>query len=229
MKRLDLQVIGSVKRVVLALTAALIATLSNGLAAPAHAGTFSWSYSGTGTTNNLTDTGSGTLTTGGSASLCASPPMGNCSYNNPPYTTTLGSTITGITGTWNGFTIAGLVTPQSFAFNNNVLYLPPNQVFLDASANGEPGGLAFFVSNYTGNNVTTPTTVIVDLFFSTTSMEYSAVTGNTSGGCCSQQTVGDFTVPVGATPLPAALPLFATGLGGLGLLGWRRKRKARAS
>jgi hypothetical protein len=28
------------------------------------------------------------------------------------------------------------------------------------------------------------------------------------------------------TPVPAALPLFATGLGGLGLLGWRRKRKA---
>ena len=29
-------------------------------------------------------------------------------------------------------------------------------------------------------------------------------------------------------PLPAALPLFATGLGALGLLGWRRKRKAQA-
>jgi hypothetical protein len=29
-----------------------------------------------------------------------------------------------------------------------------------------------------------------------------------------------------ATPLPAALPLFGTGLGVLGLLGWRRKRKA---
>jgi hypothetical protein len=28
-----------------------------------------------------------------------------------------------------------------------------------------------------------------------------------------------------ATPLPGALPLFATGLGTLGLLGWRRKRK----
>jgi hypothetical protein len=28
-----------------------------------------------------------------------------------------------------------------------------------------------------------------------------------------------------STPLPAALPLFATGLGALGLLGWRRKRK----
>jgi hypothetical protein len=37
-------------------------------------------------------------------------------------------------------------------------------------------------------------------------------------------TSSDFT----PTPLPAALPLFATGLGGLGLLGWRRKRKAAA-
>jgi hypothetical protein len=31
------------------------------------------------------------------------------------------------------------------------------------------------------------------------------------------------------TPLPAALPLFATGIGALGLLGWRRKRKAQAN
>lgn len=30
------------------------------------------------------------------------------------------------------------------------------------------------------------------------------------------------------TPLPATLPLFASGLGVLGFLGWRRKRKARA-
>ena len=31
---------------------------------------------------------------------------------------------------------------------------------------------------------------------------------------------------VSEAPLPAALPLFATGLGALGLIGWRRKRKA---
>jgi hypothetical protein len=40
-----------------------------------------------------------------------------------------------------------------------------------------------------------------------------------------------FTLQVGdvvATPLPAALPLFATGLGVMGLLGWRRKRKGAA-
>ena len=40
------------------------------------------------------------------------------------------------------------------------------------------------------------------------------------------------TAPVGSgavTPLPGALPLLATGLGALGLLGWRRKRKAQAT
>jgi hypothetical protein len=36
----------------------------------------------------------------------------------------------------------------------------------------------------------------------------------------------DFLVPTSATPLPAALPLFASGLGGLGFIGWRRKKKA---
>jgi hypothetical protein len=39
-------------------------------------------------------------------------------------------------------------------------------------------------------------------------------------------------IPAGAgdatTPLPGALPLFASGLGGLSLLGWRRKKKAKA-
>ena len=34
---------------------------------------------------------------------------------------------------------------------------------------------------------------------------------------------------VSSVPLPATLPLFATGLAGLGLLGWRRKRKAIAA
>jgi hypothetical protein len=38
----------------------------------------------------------------------------------------------------------------------------------------------------------------------------------------------EVTAPPVVTPLPAAFPLFATGIGGLGLLGWRRKRKARA-
>jgi len=36
----------------------------------------------------------------------------------------------------------------------------------------------------------------------------------------------DVRISAGATPLPATLPLFASGIGGLGLLGWRRKKKA---
>jgi hypothetical protein len=46
---------------------------------------------------------------------------------------------------------------------------------------------------------------------------YTDATGATLG----------FETSTAATPLPAALPLFATGLGGLGLLGWRRKRRTR--
>jgi hypothetical protein len=48
-----------------------------------------------------------------------------------------------------------------------------------------------------------------------------SVGGNFCGSCDSA--TGPLTTT--PTPLPAALPLFATGLGGLGLLGWRRKRK----
>jgi hypothetical protein len=41
--------------------------------------------------------------------------------------------------------------------------------------------------------------------------------------------IGSFLVSeVSAVPLPAAFPLFASGVGALGLLGWRRKRKAAA-
>jgi hypothetical protein len=50
----------------------------------------------------------------------------------------------------------------------------------------------------------------------------SACLGVEGEGCLSQSVVPT------ASPLPAALPLFATGLGAIGLFGWRRKRKAAA-
>lgn len=37
--------------------------------------------------------------------------------------------------------------------------------------------------------------------------------------------LGTASTPLPSTPLPASLPLFATGLGVMGLIGWRRKRK----
>jgi hypothetical protein len=43
------------------------------------------------------------------------------------------------------------------------------------------------------------------------------------------EVVGTWEITIQAeTPLPAALPLFATGLGALGLIGWRRKKKVAA-
>jgi hypothetical protein len=50
--------------------------------------------------------------------------------------------------------------------------------------------------------------------------------------CCGDpaldQRSGNTVIATDPTPIPTAFPLFATGLGGLGLLGWRRKRKAQA-
>jgi len=63
--------------------------------------------------------------------------------------------------------------------------------------------------------------------------DYNYTTANYTGPGCFTCTTGTGnynpgfanTATPSATPLPAALPLFATGLGTLGLLGWRRKRK----
>jgi hypothetical protein len=62
---------------------------------------------------------------------------------------------------------------------------------------------------------------ILQIMFDTTNT--SATDQNTNPIALSF-TNGQITI-LSATPLPAALPLFATGLGALGLLGWRRKRK----
>jgi hypothetical protein len=54
------------------------------------------------------------------------------------------------------------------------------------------------------------------------------VTENADGTFSYTSPLGNVFNGTSEVPLPAALPLFATGLGALGLLGWRRKRKAQA-
>ena len=71
--------------------------------------------------------------------------------------------------------------------------------------------------------------------FAIMSVDYTGMSGGLAAGQSlgfiqdtdNLNLTGDLTIT--PTPLPAALPLFATGLGALGLLGWRRKRKAQAA
>jgi len=159
------------------------------IGAPANADVFSFSY--------LDDThsASGMLTTG----------LAGSGLNGPGYN------ITGITGTFDGTNITGLL---GFAVccrepaDNNILYLSGTSLDLAGlglAVGGKEVNLYFFENDY----------------FALVSAD-SNITSDLSGP-------GTFTLTqLTPTPLPGALPLFATGLGVLGLLGWRRKRKATA-
>jgi hypothetical protein len=50
-----------------------------------------------------------------------------------------------------------------------------------------------------------------------------------SGFSCGSRTFTGTLQVVAATPIPAALPLLATALGGIGFMGWRRKRQEAAA
>jgi hypothetical protein len=69
-----------------------------------------------------------------------------------------------------------------------------------------------------------------------TSIELTSVFGSYFGYVEGFDSAGNFLIsgdvainPLSSTPLPAALPLFASGLGALGVFGLRRKRKAQAT
>lgn len=148
----------------------------------AHASTFNWSY--TGTVNfscapcvaaTGTDIGSGSLTTNG------------------------GSLVTGISGIWDGVSIAALLPPGSFFSNSNFIDPSNPPIYFDAFgvAISLTDGATVIFSQASFATFQTPTNYI------------------TSAG----------TFDLTPTPIPAALPLFATGLGVMGLLARRKKRK----
>lgn len=85
------------------------------------------------------------------------------------------------------------------------------------------GLLAQPAAFYTGSG-----NIDVDLTINSTGLGSGAIVwqGGTGGGTDTGLTLAyDYT----PAPLPAALPLFAGGLGAMGLLGWRRKRKVQAT
>jgi len=113
-------------------------------------------------------------------------------------------TITAISGTFDGGTITSLIAPGGYAENDNLLFYPatPGQVDFD--------GFSFLEG-----------TDQINIFYNDISGDYYI----DQSFEIEKITLDGFAASPVVTPLPAALPLFATGIGAMGLLGWRRKRK----
>jgi hypothetical protein len=109
---------------------------------------------------------------------------------------------------------------------NSVTFLAPNGTTVlsttGASGVGFTGSdLACFASTCTDTGW--------DLVTFTSTVEIGSVVLSDPGYLLTQNSEAAFEFgTVSATPLPAALPLFGTGLAALGVLGWRRKRKSAA-
>jgi len=128
-------------------------------------------------------------------------------------------TVTSISGTiatgspFGPFDITGLLTPgTTYA---SITHVPgDNLLFYPAAPLVDSNGIVFstFQALY-------PVESFMDIFF--TEGHYSLLVSNSGASGITFSVSPE----ISSTPLPAALPLFATGLGALGLLGWRRKRK----
>ena len=128
----------------------------------------------------------------------------------------------------------GAGAPSNFPSNTSTLYPFANDFFLLG-----PGAQSSFPSPQIFDSSSTIITTNLsqnvgsgsfDESLSTlTTLFFNAGGGNIAADS-SPQYSGSITitynyVPVSTTPLPAAFPLFASGLGAMGLFGWRRKRK----
>ena len=167
----------------------------------ANATTFDWSYNGGGSIM-----GSGTfdaIDQGGGAFL-----------------------VDAITGTANGQSITGL---DGYAVSDQMIYT--TSPYLDTN------GVAFTVADGSAYNFYWwPTGTLLpsyDCGSATYCLIGPGVAGSDGGYDPTTGLATDTKVPIDfsltETPLPAALPLFGSGVGALGLLGWRRKRKAQAA
>jgi hypothetical protein len=153
----------------------------------------------------------------------------NVNTNGHTHNYSYGAPLT-ITATINGFSQTVTADTSHDIYNSQITSLE----------NAYQGITEFFVYAVSGANnievtsycVTAHCAKLMSNIHDIGSVNFAGIPGDTGGYFADFQDGTGFyfnTTSMQAaneTPLPAALPLFATGLGVMGLLGWRRKRKS---
>jgi hypothetical protein len=141
----------------------------------------------------------------------------------PPVACASGS---GVSGFFSFSTVTPTLDHITFSFFGSTAGAGPGSFSIDlghfVTLDNEIITAVSLLSGSLGGAATSVTFNGTDAIFTwTTGTNYNAIGGNSV-------VFNVTTTGPAAVPLPAALPLFATGLGALGLLGWWRKRKTQA-
>jgi hypothetical protein len=122
-----------------------------------------------------------------------------------------------------GDNFSGNVTPTQFSFSNQLFVITNNtsqdhfSFYIQTSDNGpiNQWTINLFAGDLFGLNIST-----------SNSGDSTSSIGPTTFIEASNNDPGSWSYKPSLTPLPSSLSLFALGLGAIGLLGWRRRRKA---
>ena len=180
---------------------------------------------------------SGTSTYHVNTGISANPCIGTCSLWNYEYSINLGTTgltlgnVTPLLTVLNVANNNTFTVPVTFLDNTGYSGTSPNYSFhpnvpTDLGEQNSQNLGFFYVPFFPGGSAFAFDPLANDTYIFTLSLTDNTNNNASLGSVQATVIAGE---GAAATPLPAALPLFASGLGGLGLLGWRRKRKKSAA
>ena len=181
----------------------------------AKATTYSFDYSSIGVSGSITTDGhTGTLSAGDITSWEVDSVHGDIDPTNSGFTLSGASLSATATGLYFDFSLS----------DGSVLNFSRTNLGI-GSNNGGNGGINL---QYCDSNGACINQVSASSFSMILSDWVAPGCCSSSGGIAESGKTLIAGTEAAVTPLPAALPLFATGLGAMGLLGWRRKRKGAA-